>query len=209
MPEPISRAPHDVEGEGVGGKTHDIAVAVRNSFKLGSSLLVTWGVAMFVKLRVPVHLGPIRQGHFGFAESFAAMFFTALHLGVDTYVMKEVSIRPKHASDFIGGIFVLRVIMSAVLLGVMAVALWVTGRSEIQLVVAVFGLCQLAMSINGTLATVLQATTKVGRLAVANVLAKLVWGTGLLFGLRYDVPLYVPVPDTQIGGLCGEQHAFR
>jgi O-antigen/teichoic acid export membrane protein len=191
MPEPISRAPHDVEGEGVGGKTHDIAVAVRNSFKLGSSLLVTWGVAMFVKLRVPVHLGPIRQGHFGFAESFAAMFFTALHLGVDTYVMKEVSIRPKHASDFIGGIFVLRVIMSAVLLGVMAVALWVTGRSEIQLVVAVFGLCQLAMSINGTLATVLQATTKVGRLAVANVLAKLVWGTGLLFGLRYDVPLYV------------------
>jgi len=47
------------------------------------------------------------------------MFFTTLHLGVDTYVMKEVSIRPKHASDFIGGIFALRVLLSVVLLGAM------------------------------------------------------------------------------------------
>lgn len=173
-------------------QAHDIAVAVRNTLKLGSSLLITWGVAMIVRLQVPAHLGPVRQGHFGFAESFAAMFFTTLHLGVDTYVMKEVSIRPKHASDFIGGIFALRALLSVVLLGAMVLTLRLTGRStEIQLAVVVFGLCQLVTSINGTLATILQAATNVGRLAVANVVAKFVWGAGLLLGLHFKVPLYL------------------
>jgi O-antigen/teichoic acid export membrane protein len=191
-----------IEGEALpseearaGRKTqaHDIAVAVRNTLKLGSSLLITWGVAMIVRLHfLPLHLGPVRQGYFGFAESFAAMFFTTLHLGVDTYVMKEVSIRPKHASDFIGGIFALRVLLSVVLLGAMVVTLRLTGRStEIQLTVVVFGLCQLLTSINGTLAAILQAATNVGRLAVVNVATKFLWGAGLLLGLHYDVPLYL------------------
>jgi O-antigen/teichoic acid export membrane protein len=46
------------------------------------------------------------------------------------------------------------------------------------------------MSINGTLATILQASTNVGRLAVANVAAKVIWGAGLLLGLKYNVALY-------------------
>lgn len=170
----------------------EIALAVRNTIKLGGSLLATWSVAMLVKLQVPKHLGPIGQGHFGFADSFAAMFFTVVGLGIDTYVMKEVSVRPKHASDFIGGVFALRTLMAIVLFAAMVATLRLTGRSwEVQLAVIVFGLYQLAMSFNATLATVLQATTKVGQLAVANVAAKIVWGAGLLLGLHYNVPLYI------------------
>jgi O-antigen/teichoic acid export membrane protein len=173
-------------------QAREIALALRNTLKLGGSLLLTWSVALVIKLQVPAHLGPIRQGHFGFAESFATMFFTAIGLGVDTYVMKEVSIRPKHASDFVGGIFVLRALMSLALFVIMAVTLWVTGRPrEIQLAVLVFGLSQFVMSIGATLSTVLQATTKVGRVAVANVVAKFVWGVGLLVGLHFNVALYL------------------
>jgi O-antigen/teichoic acid export membrane protein len=173
-------------------QARDIALAVRNTLKLGGSLLLTWSVALVIKLQVPKHLGPVLQGHFGFAESFAGMFFTAIGLGVDTYVMKEVSVRPKHASDFVGGIFALRTLMSLVLFVVMGVTLWVTGRPrEIQLAVFVFGLSQLVMSVGATLSTVLQATAKVGRVAVANVIAKLVWGIGLLLGLHFNVALYL------------------
>src|SRR5450432_961666 len=173
-------------------QAREIAIALRNTLKLGGSLLLTWSVALVIKLQVPAHLGPIRQGHFGFAESFAGMFFTVIGLGVDTYVMKEVSVRPKHANDFVGGIFALRAVMSLVLLAAMAVTLWVTGRPrEIQFAVFVFGLSQLVMSIGATLSTVLQATTNVGRVAVANVIAKVVWGVGLLVGLHFNVALYV------------------
>ncbi len=173
-------------------QAHDIAIALRNGAKLAGSLMVTWSVAMIVKLQVPAHLGPIRQGQFGFAESFAGMFFTTIGLGIDTYVMKEVSVRPKHASEFTGGVFALRILISIGLFGAMGATLWATGRPrEIQLAVAVFGLIQLVMCCNSTLSAILQATTHVGRLAIANVAAKVIWGAGMLWGLHRGVPLNV------------------
>jgi O-antigen/teichoic acid export membrane protein len=171
--------------------SHDLAVAIRNSLKLGGSLLITWSVALIVKLQIPAHLGPIRQGHYAFAESFATMFFSAIGLGVDRYIIKEVPVRPTHASDFVGGIFALQAVLSLLLFAAMAVTLWITGRSqEIQLTVAVFGATQFLMCINQNLATILQATANVGRLAVANIAAKVVWGAGLLLGLHFNVPLF-------------------
>jgi O-antigen/teichoic acid export membrane protein len=170
---------------------HELGLAIRNTLQLAGSLILTWSIALIVKLRVPAHLGPVRQGHFGFAESFAAMFFSTIGLGVDIYIMKEVPVRPRHASDFVGGIFALRGLISVVLFSAMLVTLHETSRpSEIQLTVIVFGLSQLAMTVNGTLASVMQAASRVGPLAVANVVAKVVWGIGLLVGLHFDVPLY-------------------
>jgi O-antigen/teichoic acid export membrane protein len=78
------------------------------------------------------------------------------------------------------------------LFAAMATTLWATGRTgEIQLAAAVFGATQVLACLNATLASVLQATTHVGRLAIANVVAKCLWGAGLLVGLHYNVPLYL------------------
>jgi O-antigen/teichoic acid export membrane protein len=192
-PSPQPTTPPSGKGDAAHRKiqAHEIAVAVRNGMKLGGSLIVTWSVALIVKLQIPAHLGPVRQGHFAFAESFAGMFFAAISFGVDTYVMKEVSVRQEHASDFLGGVFALRALISVVLFAAMAFTLWATGRSpEIQFAVVVFGFTQFLMCINQTLATLLQAATNIGRLAVANVLAKFIWGGGLLLALHYGAPLY-------------------
>jgi O-antigen/teichoic acid export membrane protein len=171
---------------------NEVAIAIRNGIKLGGSLLITWSVALIIKFQIPQHLGPVRQGYFGFAESFATIFFSVLGLGVDTYVAREVPVRIEHASDFIGGVFALRSMLSTVIFAIMATTLWATGRSgEIQLAAAVFGVTQVLICFNATLAAVLQATTHVGRLAVANVVAKILWGIGLLVGLHYSVPLYM------------------
>jgi O-antigen/teichoic acid export membrane protein len=170
----------------------DVAVAVRNGLKMGSSLIVTWSVALIVKMQVPAKLGPIRQGHFGFAESFATMFFATLTLGVDTYIAREVAVRPKHASDVVGGVFALRMAMSVVLFVAMGVTLWVTGRSpEIQLTALIFGIIAVLTTTNGTLGVVLNTTSDVGAAAAANVTGKIIWGVGLLVGLHYNVSLPV------------------
>jgi O-antigen/teichoic acid export membrane protein len=183
---PVSRAPTSREIH-----AHEIAVAVRNALKLGGSLILTWTVALIVKLQIPAHLGPIRNGRFGFSDGFAAMFFSAVSLGIETYIYKEVPVRPKHASDFMGGVFAVRGVLSLVVFIIMAATLYFTGRpTEVILTACVFGVSQVLMSANGTLAAVLQAVTHVGRLAVANVAAKVIWGAGLLIGLYYDVPLW-------------------
>ncbi len=182
-------------------RARETAVALRNGIKMGASLVVTWSVALIVKLQLPARLGPVRQGHFGFAESFAAMFFATLNLGVDTYIMKEVAVRPKHASDVVGGVFALRTLMSVGLFVVMAAVLWVTGRSgDILLTALVFGLINLLTAINGTLGIVLNTTARVGHAAASNIAAKIVWGAGILVGLHYDAPL----PVLALPGLAGE-----
>ncbi len=158
-------------------------------------------MALIVKLQVPAHLGPIRQGHFGFAESFAMMFFTTLGLGVDTYIAKEVAVRPAHASDVVGGVFALRVAMSFVLLAAMSGVLWATGRSgEILFTAVIFGVINLLTTLNGTLGIVLNTTARVGAAAIANIVGKIVWGVGLLIGLHFDASLVV----LALPGLLGE-----
>ena len=179
----------------------EMAVALRNGLKMGGSLLITWTVALIVKLRVPAHLGPVRQGHFGFAESFAAMLFAAIGLGIDTYLIKEVAVRPSHASDVVGGVFVLRALMSVVLLLAIGCVLGLTGRPQDILVAAlVFGVINLLMTTNATLGAVLAAISRVGPSVIANIATKIVWGVGLLIGLKYNAPL----PVLALPGLVGE-----
>jgi O-antigen/teichoic acid export membrane protein len=178
-----------------------MGVALRNGLKMGGSLLITWSVAIIVKLRVPAHLGPFHNGQFGFAESFATMFFATLGLGIDTYIMKEVPVRPKHASDLVGGIFALRVAMSLVLFAAMGVALVETGRpQEVILAVGVFGTSCFLMAANATFGAVLQANSLVGAAVVGNIVAKSAWGIGLLIGLHFDAPL----PVLALPALVGE-----
>jgi O-antigen/teichoic acid export membrane protein len=166
--------------------------ALRNGLKMGASLIITWSVALLVKMRVPAHLGPVHQGHFGFAESFATMFFASLGLGIDTYLIKEVAVRPKHASDIVGGVFALRLVMSLVLFAAMWTVLLVTGRPRaVVLAATVFGIVCVLLALNATLGAVLQGVSCVGPPARANVVTKVVWGAGILAGLHYDVPLAV------------------
>ena len=93
----------------------DLAVAFRNVLKLGGSLVVSWTLSLVIKFQLPRQIGPERFGALNFSDNFAGVFFILLDLGVDVYIMREVSVRPKHASDFFGGVVLLRVVLSVVL----------------------------------------------------------------------------------------------
>src|SRR5689334_4697304 len=89
----------------------DAAVALRNGLRLGGSLLATWTVALVVRFQLPRHLGPEAFGRFNFCDAFTGGVFSFLGLGVTTYIMKEISVRPAHASDFFGGLLLLRAVL--------------------------------------------------------------------------------------------------
>ncbi|HLK35107.1 MAG TPA: hypothetical protein VKU41_00055 [Polyangiaceae bacterium] len=181
-------------------RASEMGTALRNGIKMGGSLIVTWTVAIIVKLHVPAILGPVLQGHFGFAESFASMFFAVLGLGIDTHLMKEVSVRPKYASNVVGGVMALRTLMSLALFVAMALVLRLTGRSwEILLTVMVFGAANYLMAFNATLGAVLQAVSRVEPAVIANIVTKGVWGIGLLVGLHYHASLAVLALPALIG----------
>ncbi len=159
-------------------------VAVRNAFILGGSLFATWTVALLVRLVLPRHLGPAHFGAFNYAETLAQTGFVFLGLGLGTYIQKEIPVRMRHASDFFGGVLVLRVALSLGLFAAMASMVRLQGRPyEVMRAVFIFGVSQLLVRVSNDMASLLHAARRVGRLAIVNIVAKVTWGTGISLAL--------------------------
>jgi O-antigen/teichoic acid export membrane protein len=172
------------------GPSSGAVTAARNAVKLGSSLLATWGVALVIRILMPRYLGPEAFGTYTLADTLAATYFVFLSLGVETYVQKEISVRPGHASDFFGGVLLARAALSLPLFVALALSLERAGAPPgSHLLIIVFGLAQLVVSLNSLLAALLQANGTVGRLALVNVGSKLLWGAGVGVGIALKAPL--------------------
>jgi O-antigen/teichoic acid export membrane protein len=157
------------------------SLAIRNAFKLGTSLVFTWGIALAIRLLVPRHLGPVRFGTLSFADGFTTAFFIVLNVGADAYIRKDVAVRPDHASDFFGGMVVIRVAMAILALAAMAVVLRATGKpGDLQGLVLLYGITQFFVTSNATLSALLHAKGRVGAMSVLAVATKVIWAVGVL-----------------------------
>jgi O-antigen/teichoic acid export membrane protein len=170
------------------------ATALRNAIKLGASLVITWGVALVITFKLPKYLGPLLWGYYKYGFEYAATLAVFVGFGIDTYVSREVAVRPKHASDFFGGVVALRALA--------VVPLFVYGyfnlahkHHEEQVAAGLFGITQVFIVMNQTFQQVLQAASRVGGLAVANVVAKILWGGGTFAAVTLGAPFWVlPLP---------------
>nr|WP_225937496.1 exopolysaccharide biosynthesis flippase [Myxococcus sp. RHSTA-1-4] len=176
--------------------SHEAVGAVRNGLQLGGSLLVTYAIAMGVRFLLPAHLGPERFGSFNWADSFSAVFFIATHLGLEMYIRKEVTRRPAHASDFFGTTLLLRLGLTVVLMGVLALVMAHDAHTpEVRNLVYVFAVAQSLIVVNASVAALLHAKGKVAGLSVSNIVTKLVWGGGLFVVAWAGLPLpWLAVP---------------
>lgn len=169
----------------------EIGLALRNALKLGSSLLATWGIGLAFRFVIPRYLGVERFGILTFSDSFTAMWFIALSLGLDTYVRKEVSVRPQHASDFVGGIVLVRLVMTLFVFAGMEVFLRATHRSdEVRHLVYIYGIGQFFANGNNTSAGLLHAKGNVNELSVFSVFMKVFWGVGVLTAILLKFGLW-------------------
>jgi O-antigen/teichoic acid export membrane protein len=184
----------------------DLTVALQNAVKLGSSLMATWAVGLVVSFAVPRQLGPEHFGILYYAESFTGAAFVVCGLGIDTYIQKAVSIRPKHATDFFGATLALRALLSAlVLAGIFAYERAGNGTRETIAAVMMYGLTQVILTLNASLSALLQSATKVGKLAISNVVSKFLWGGGVLTALYFHSPVWVvivPLFATEVLKAC-------
>jgi O-antigen/teichoic acid export membrane protein len=154
---------------------------VENAATLGLSLVLTWAVALGVRILLPRYFGPAAFGVFQFADAFTATLFILTSLGLETYVRKEIATRPEHANSFFGGILVVRLAFSALLLVGAVLALEAGGKSpDVLKLVVLLGLAQVLMNLNGTYAAMLHAAAVVGGLSVLNVVTKVAWGAGVV-----------------------------
>jgi O-antigen/teichoic acid export membrane protein len=162
-------------------RERDLSVALRNAIRLGLSLTATWAVAIGVRFLLPRYLGRERFGQFSWAESTASLAFLSIGFGLDTYIQREVSTRPKHGNEFFGSVTLLRCVLATVLtFGVYSYVAHKEPDADLRLAALLLSVTQLLIMINASLAALLQASTKVSGLAIANVVTKIVWGAGVV-----------------------------
>ncbi len=173
----------DASAEGV-ALAPDTLRSIRNTMTLGGSLVATWTVGLGVRLVLPRHLGPESFGSYQFADAFTTAFFVLTSLGIETYIRKEISTRKQHASEFFGGLLVLRLVLSLLVIGIMAALMAAAGRPlALQRLVLCFAGFQFFFGLNGTVSALLHAVGAVDGLALLNVASKLAWGLGILGAL--------------------------
>jgi len=168
----------------------DTLLATKNLLELGTSLLFTWGIALAMRFWLPRQLGPELFGTYSFADAFTATFFVALGLGVEPYVRKEVSVRPSHASDFFGGMFIIRAFVSVGVVAAMVLTMRATHRPpSILHLVCVFALAQFFVTSNATLSAFLHAKGNVGGASVLAIATKIVWAVGIVVAIKMGASL--------------------
>ena len=156
-------SPADVED---GARANEVRGAVRSTLQLGGSLMVTYAIALGIRALMPRYLGPEAFGYFNWSEAFAATFFVATNLGLETYIRKEVPVRPEHASDFFGTTMLLRLAMTLVLMIALALVLHHTGEPpEVQHLVQWFAVAQALIVVNASMAALLHSKGKVAGLS--------------------------------------------
>lgn len=166
------------------GMSRETTLALRNALKLSLSLAATLVVAMVIRFWLPRVLGPEVFGQLHFAESLALGLFLFTTLGADVYIRKEVSTRPEHASEFLGGLLVARAVASTLVFGGMALTLSLMGKGELEWRLAfLFGIGQVAFVLETTLSALLHASGTVTALSFVTAGSKLVWGVAIFVGV--------------------------
>jgi len=159
----------------------EVLLSIRNAFKLAGSLGVTWGISLLILLFLPRWLGPESFGMLSAADALAATCFVLLSFGVDTYIRKEIPIRPEHAQAFFGAVVVLRLGLTVLLLGGMACFMWLVEATPLAMRLALlFGLAQTFSTLKESLAALLHARGTVDGLSLNNIVGKALWGGGVL-----------------------------
>ena len=150
---------------------------------LGSSLLITAAIGFILQIFASKMLGPTETGRVGTAEGVAAICLGLLSLGFDTYVRREVSIRPSHAKEFVPGAIVVRAMLSVPVALLVAFLLPVFGKpAKVVAIFLVFAMAKFVMQTNEMLAACLHAVGRVKGVATQNLVSKL-FGAVTLLGL--------------------------
>jgi O-antigen/teichoic acid export membrane protein len=184
-------APADPRREELPDKDAGSAVllAIRNAFTLGGSLVFTWSIALVIRMYLPRFLHTERFGTVNFSDAFTTTAFLVLNLGVENYTRKEIAVRPSHASDYYGGIFVLRVLLTLVIFGVMRFV-FADRPEEVRDVVYVYALAQFFVIANTTLSAMLHSKGRVGGMSVLAVVTKVVWAAGVVWAMKANAGLW-------------------
>lgn len=159
-------------------------LAARNALALGTSLALTTGIALMVRLIVPRFLGPAAFGEFRLAESFAEMLFVVLTFGVDMHLRREAAVDASRARQYLSGLTTLRLGLAGLGIAAAVVLLRATGATDsLVTLFTLIAVAQTLLVLNNSYAALEHATGDVTWLARTNLGLKVLWAGAMVAAL--------------------------
>lgn len=148
--------------------------AAGNAFKLGASMAAVLLLGLFMRAYMPRNLGAELMGQFYFVETFPAMFFAVLPLGIFAYIQRTIPGNPGHVREVFYTIMSFELVFAGVILFVMTATLWILGYDPRMLALGIL------MGVYAAAGTIVRAVLKplllsldaVNLVAVVEVAAK-------------------------------------
>lgn len=172
----------------------DAANALSSAVTLGFSLSGTLLIGFAVLLIVPRWLGPDRWGAVRGAEATMSLLLAFVAFGFDTYIRKEVAVRPDHAREFLPSVIAFRVVTSVVAVGAALAVLTGLGKPRLELALALlFGISRFLIQTGELFAACLHAVGSVSGIRRVTLPTKVLWAVLVLGGLSAGIgPVAVP-----------------
>ncbi|MBM4250681.1 MAG: hypothetical protein FJ146_01760 [Deltaproteobacteria bacterium] len=101
--------------------------AIKTMSHLGLAALFSMAMGLVIRLILPRAIGRDALGVLYFAESFSAMFFTVLPLGVTAYIVREIPLNHGKISRILPTLLPATALWGVCIWLIMLVALWFTG----------------------------------------------------------------------------------
>ena len=165
--------------------------AVLDSAALGISLGMSWTLAFAGQIALRRVLGSERFGVLTFVESITLLVISLLAFGVDTYIRREVSIRPAHAVEIARPLSLVRWGAAVALSAGMGLVFFLTTRQlERALLASAFSLAMAAVIMGQTSAAYLHAIRAVKGVSQSAVATKVLWLLLVALVLAGPFPLF-------------------
>ena len=157
----------------------------KNAAFLYASHIITALLAFFFFVTIARILGDVTLGKYSFALSFTAISAVFLDLGFDTLIIREVAQDKTRASKYIGNISVIKVILSIIVFGLIALIIHLMDYpSDTTTAVLIFGGSIVLTALANTFRVTFRAFEQMKYEALALVIGRIVrvsFGLAALF----------------------------
>lgn len=112
---------------------HDVDLgtqAMKTISHLGLAAVFSMAMGLVIRLILPRAIGREALGMLYFAESFSAMFFTVLPLGITAYIVREIPVNHRHISRILPTLLPATALWGVCIWLIMLVVLWFTGAES-------------------------------------------------------------------------------
>ena len=163
----------------------------KNTTILSISQIITYILGFFTTIYVARYLAAGGFGILSLAISMAGIFGILADMGLGTLLVREIARNTALANKYISNAFIMKIILSFLMLGLIVLTVNIIGYNKIvSIVIYLIALSTIIGTFTTILNSVFQANEKMGHVSISTILNSASMLSGTLIGIHYNLNIF-------------------